>query len=159
LRRRLIEPDTKSGIMRPYGRWVRTLIPEFESLRIIDVTISHHSRKTFVWLLAGVLLFGQAVGISQACSTPSATPAMAFSDDMAGMDCANKVNPNACLQQCTAGDQSSSHVQIAVAEMPRLVVLTVATAFQSTASLSESVLSLAHSSGPPPSIRFCSFQL
>ncbi|HKQ24893.1 MAG TPA: hypothetical protein VJT81_10675 [Burkholderiales bacterium] len=121
--------------------------------------ISHHSRRSVAWVLAGALLFGQAVAISQACITPAATPAMAFSDDMADMDCAKKGNPNACLQQCTASDQNTSNGQVGVAEIPRIVVLMVTTAFNSTAPLSESVVNLAHSSGPPPSIRFCSFQL
>jgi hypothetical protein len=119
-----------------------------------------HSRRSVAWLVAGTLLFGQAVGISQACITPAATPAMAFSDDMADMvDCAKKGKPNACLQQCTATDQSTSNYPIAVAEIPRIVVLTVTTEFSSTAPLSVSAVNLAHSSGPPPTIRFCSFQL
>ena len=106
-----------------------------------------------------MLLFAQAVGIAQACNTSAASVAMAFSDDMADMDCAMKVNPNACLQQCTAGDQSTGHAQIAVAEMPRMMVITVVAELESTAPLAEFAVDLAHSSDPPPSIRFCSFQI
>jgi hypothetical protein len=84
---------------------------------------------------------------------------MAFDEDMAGMDCAQEGNPNACLQQCTANDQSTGQNQIFVAEIPQAGVLVVITLVDFTVRLSKSVINLGHPPGPPPSIRFCSFQI
>jgi hypothetical protein len=89
---------------------------------------------------------------------PDQKPAMAF-EDMAGMDCAAKVNPNACLQQYVGADQSASHVQVAVAAMPPPPVLTITVAGCQAILPAFQVVYSAHSPDPPPSIRFCSFQI
>jgi len=105
------------------------------------------------------LLFAQAIGVAQACVEATQSPAMAFADANHQGDCDKTVNQNACLQQYTAGDQSTTQFQVAVAEMPKLAVLTVAAAFDPGARLIGEVFCLAHSPDPPPSIRFCSYQL
>ncbi len=84
---------------------------------------------------------------------------MAFADTHQTGDCDKTVNKNACLQQYTAGDQSSAQVQVAVAEIPAIAVLTVPVAPDRGACPAVTLASLAHSPDPPPSIRFCSFQL
>lgn len=105
-------------------------------------------------LLVGALLFAQGLAIAQTC-VEEARPAMAFEES----DCHRPANPNDCLQQCTAGDQSSAYVQIVVAGLPGLAVLTVPGALDHGIRPAPTVLSLAHSPDPPPSIRFCSFQI
>ena len=84
---------------------------------------------------------------------------MAFADANHQGDCDETVNQNACLQQYTAGDQSSAQVQVAVAAMPAIAVLTVPVAPDRGACPAVTMASLAHSPDPPLSIRFCSFQL
>jgi hypothetical protein len=105
-----------------------------------------------------MLLFAQSLYAAQPCQMPAHDPAMAFTD-MAGMDCDNMGTPNACLQQCTADDQSTGQPQVAVAVMPVLPALTVPLSIDPAAALPESVIVLAHSPDPPHAIRFCSFQL
>lgn len=110
-------------------------------------------------LVVAAMLFAQAIGIAQACIEVSQSPTMAFEDANHEGDCEKTVNQNACLQQYTAGDQSTTQVQVVVAEMPRLAVLTISAAFDPDAKLVEAVFCPAHSPDPPPSIRFCSFQI
>jgi hypothetical protein len=105
-----------------------------------------------------MLLFGQSLSAALPCQMPDQTAAMAF-EDMAGMDCAQKVNPNACLQQYVGADQSTNHVQAGIADMSRLAVLTVQLADIGAALPVFRAARLAHSPDPPPSIRFCSFQI
>lgn len=105
------------------------------------------------------MLFAQAIGVAQACAEATQSPTMAFADANHKGDCEKTVNQNACLQQYTAGDQSTTQVQVAVAEMPRLAVLTIPAAFDPGARLIGAVFCPAHSPDPPASIRFCSFQL
>lgn len=105
-----------------------------------------------------MLLFAQSLYAAQPCKMLVHEPAMAFSD-MQDRGCHEKGALNACLQQCTADNQSTSQVQVAVAGMPPLPVLTVPAARDSSARLPDAVIVLARSPDPPPSIRFCSFQL
>ena len=116
-------------------------------------------RELTGWLIASALLFAQAVGAVHACVGAAQTPAMAFAELQHEGGCAKTVNQNACLQQCTADNQSTAQVQIAIAEMPALAVLTVPVALDSSARLPDAVIILARSPDPPSSIRFCSFQL
>lgn len=105
-----------------------------------------------------MLLFGQSLSAALPCQMPDRKPAMAF-EDMADMDCAQKVNPNACLQQYVGADQSTNHVQPGIADMSGLAVLTVPLADSGAAQPVFLPACLAHSPDPPLSIRFCSFQL
>jgi hypothetical protein len=97
--------------------------------------------------------------MSQACASPAATPAMAFNEDMAGMECDPNGNPNACLQQCIGADQSTNHVQVAVAAMPLLDALTLPVADRQIICPAFPIIHSVHSPDPPPAIRFCSLQL
>lgn len=108
-------------------------------------------------LLAAAMLFAQALTVAQACVEADARPAMAFEES----DCHRPANPNNCLQQCTAGDQSSAYVQVAIAGMPAMAVLSVPAASDpgTRPTMVVAVDFLAHPPDPPPSIRFCSFQI
>lgn len=105
-----------------------------------------------------MLLFAQSLYAAQPCEMAIHEPAMAFSD-MQDMGCHQKGSVNACLQQCTADNQSTSQLQVAVAEMPALPALTVSTVLDSGARFLDAVIVLARPPDPPASIRFCSFQL
>jgi hypothetical protein len=116
-------------------------------------------RRVICRLVAAVMFFAQAIGVAQACVEATQSPTMAFADPHHKDDCDKTVNKNACLQQYTAGDQSSAQVQVAVAAMPAIAVLTVPVAPVRVVCQAVRLVSLAHSPDPPPSIRFCSFQL
>ena len=116
-------------------------------------------RRAICRLVAAAMLFAQAIGVAQACIEATQSPTMAFAQSDHDGDCDKTVNKNACLQQYTAGDQSSAQVQVAVAAMPTIAVLTVPVAPVRGACPAVMLASLTHSPDPPPSIRFCSFQL
>src|SRR5713226_8923334 len=117
------------------------------------------SRRAICHLLTVGIFFAQAIGIAQACVEATQSPTMAFADPHQKGDCGKTVNKNACLQQYTAGDQSSAQVQVAVAAMPAIAVLTVPVAPVRLVRPAVTLTFLTHSPDPPPSIRFCSFQL
>jgi hypothetical protein len=110
-------------------------------------------------LVLAAMLFAQAIGVAQACSVAAHSPTMAFAQTQHEGNCSKTVNQNACLQQCTAGDQSSAHAEVAVAPTPALAVLIVEVAPPRVACPALASTSLFHSTDPPSSIRFCSFQL
>ena len=116
-------------------------------------------RRAVCRILTAGMLFAQAIGVAQACVEAEPSPAMAFTQTDHDADCGTPVNQNACLQQCTAGDQSSAQVQVAVAALPAIVALTVPVAPDAVVRAAVMSVSLSHSPDPPASIRFCSFQL
>ena len=120
---------------------------------------SRHIRKLTSWLLAGALLFAQAVGMAHACVGTAHSPAMAFAQTAHEGGCHQTMNRNSCLQQCTADNQNVAEVQVTIAELPALAGLTVPLAVDSSARLPDADVILARSPDPPASIRFCSFQL
>jgi hypothetical protein len=115
-------------------------------------------------LSIGLLLFAQAAAIAQACVGPEALPSMAFAEGPAA-ECHDAAptnphaNPNACLKNCTAGDQSTAQVPAAFAAMPATAVLTVPAQLESALVIARAEACELHSPDPPPSLRFCSFQL
>lgn len=121
-----------------------------------------HRIKT-ACLLIGVMLFAQAALIAQACATADATPAMAFADAIAEHGCdegaAAKPNRNACLQHCTAGDQTTAQVPAVMPAMPGVAVLTVPMAAENAVVIARAEAWQILSPGPSSSLRFCSFQL
>jgi hypothetical protein len=120
--------------------------------------LNRRAMRSLARLIVLMLLFGQSLSAALPCQMPEHKPAMAL-DDMAGMDCAQKGNPNSCLQQCTGADQSSNHVQVAFADLSQVAVLTVPVAVDRAVASQPPPVCLAHSPDPPPSIRFCSLQL
>lgn len=111
--------------------------------------------------MAGLLLFAQAIAIVEACVAAEAQPAMAFSETVqhAGCEGDSTVNPNACLQHCTSGSQSTVQFPVGLIERPSLVVLSVPVTPYADPVRPQSGTCNQPSTDPPRSIRFCSFQL
>lgn len=105
------------------------------------------------------MLFAQAIGIAQACIEATQSPTMAFANASHEGDCDKTVNKNACLQQYTAGNQSTVQIHVAVADMPKLAVLIVPTELDPGTGITKVVFCRSYFPDPPASIRFCSFQL
>ena len=120
--------------------------------------INRRKTRSLTGLVILMLLLALSLFAALPCQMPDSRAAMAF-DDMAGMDCAQKDNPNACLQQCTVADQSTNHVQVAVAPLALDAALTVAIADCQSVPQTFPLVHSFHSPDPPPSIRFCSLQL
>ncbi len=116
-------------------------------------------RRAMCRLLTAGMFFAQAIGIAHACIEAAPSPTMAFTQSEHDGDCSKTVNQNACLQQCTAGDQSSAQAGNAVAPMPALAVLIVPVAPDRGGCPAATLASLAQAPDPPPSVRFCSYQL
>ena len=110
-------------------------------------------------ILVGALLFAQVVNAAHACVAPALTPSMAFAQAADDGHCGKTINANSCLQQCTATDQSASHAEVPVLATPHVAILIVPRAAPVTVAQAVSAGTPHRSSDPPPSIRFCSFQL
>jgi hypothetical protein len=110
-------------------------------------------------VLIGAMLFAQLVNAGQACIMPALSPVMAFANADHHSDCAKRVNPNSCLQQSIATDQSFSHAELPVLGMSNVAVLTLPPALVATPSCVVATMVPHRSTDPPGSIRFCSFQL
>jgi hypothetical protein len=145
------QPDAKEG------SWCRVDWSKMAELIRIAMKIVHRQRRLLARFAIGLLLFAQAIGIVQACVDADAKPAMAFTEPMRGCNEESGTTANACLQHCTSGDQSTAQVYAGIAEMPRVAAwyLPVVT----TASNRPVARCSSRSTDPPPSIRFCSFQL
>ena len=110
-------------------------------------------------VLIGTMLFAHLVNAGQACVMPALSPAMAFAEAAHNGNCAKRINPNSCLQQSTATDQSFSHAELALSGMPNVAAFTLPRASVATTPYIVAVAVPHRSTDPPPSIRFCSFQL
>ena len=123
------------------------------------------TRKVVSGLSSLLFLFAQAVAIAQVCIAAGATPAMAFEADMAGQECHEAMpgspnpNPNACLQHCNAGDQTTAHMPADLPGLPGMVVLTLPILAETAPVSARAEACELHSPDPPRSLRFCSFQL
>lgn len=115
-------------------------------------------RNTVGRVIVATLLVAYAFNAAHACVASKATPATAFQNSDAG-DCEAMNAPNICLQHCTSNDQNAGYVVfIAIATSERAALILPRQARSSTpilVTLGESK----RSPDPPPSIRFCSFQL
>ena len=110
-------------------------------------------------VLVGAMLFAQLVNAGEACVMPALSPVMAFADADHHSDCAKRVNPNSCLQQSIATDQSFGQAELPVLGMPNVVVLTLPRELVAQTSYIVATAVPHRSTDPPPSIRFCSFQI
>ncbi|HWA12817.1 MAG TPA: hypothetical protein VHA15_06975 [Burkholderiales bacterium] len=120
-------------------------------------------RRLASWSLAGALVFAQMIGIAQVCASDT-TPAMAFSNEEMPPGCTDGSpavagNPNACLQHCNGGDQTSATPVAVVAGPPAVAVLAVRMPVEGIPLPLRNLACESHSPDPPPSIRFCSYQL
>ncbi|HXF15619.1 MAG TPA: hypothetical protein VN496_01370 [Burkholderiales bacterium] len=107
----------------------------------------------------GVMVFAQVANASQSCVAPEMSPIMAFSQDKQDDHCHKGVNPNSCLQQANASDQSLDHAQTPVFATSSVAILVLPWA--TDCAVPGAVLTAASSptTDPPPLIRFCSLQL
>lgn len=110
-------------------------------------------------VLLGVMLFGQVINGSHACVAPALSPAMAFAQSGDDGHCSNTINANSCLQQYTATDQSPSHADDSVLATADVAVLILPREVPATVSQAVSAAVPHRATDPPPSIRFCSFQI
>src|SRR5690349_14040592 len=116
-------------------------------------------------LAATLLLFAQTVAIAQACIAVDATPAIAFTEVSGVQGChgdgpvSPQPNPNACLQHCTAGDQTTAQAPAALPALPSVAVLTVPVLTENVTMFARAHACELNSPDPPRSLRFCSFQL
>ncbi len=113
-------------------------------------------------LMLGLVLFAQGIVVATACvvSGTSAVQAYAIEQNAAAMPCHNEklANANSCLGHCTQSDRISvdqHNVQLAA---PVSVSSWVSARSQAQSKRPASSLEyLALNTGPPISIRFCSF--
>ena len=110
-------------------------------------------------VLIGAMLFAQLVNAGQACVVPVLSPAMAFAQADHDSNCAERVNPNSCLQQATATDQSFSQADLPALGMPNVAVITLPRELVVATSYVVATAVPHRSADPPLAIRFCSFQL
>jgi phospholipase/lecithinase/hemolysin len=106
-------------------------------------------------VLIALAAFVQFMGVVQACADLEFKVSMAFQSQ----DCHKPSNPNHCLQQCTAADQSSAVVQIALPGAMEVSVLQLPNlpAAGRSRIYAENGIPKAHD--PPPTLRFCTFLL
>jgi hypothetical protein len=106
------------------------------------------------------MLLMQGVQFAQACLADIHHPVMAFKGGHCGTPGQGHANPNACLTQCLQSDQSNSNHQLEIPSAPLVgvLVLPAITTVCPPAPSGHSVVG-AVETGPPPSIRFCSFLL
>ena len=125
---------------------------------------SSHTTRWIARLILGLALFAQGVLTANACDGLHASATQAFAAkaaDMAGMPCHDEDSPNAnaCLAHCTQGDQVNVD-QLSPAFIPARVVALVAVVPASSVVLTSYFTSrILLNTGPPVSIRFCSFQI
>lgn len=110
-------------------------------------------------VLVGALLFAQVISAAHACAGAAHSPTMAFAQADHEGDCTETDNANACLQECTADDQSTAQVQAGVAARPMLAVLILPRKAPATVSPLVAAEVIHRSTDPPLSIRFCSLTL
>ena len=113
-------------------------------------------------LMLGLVLFAQGIVAANACIVPSASPSQAYAiEQNAGvMPCHEEeiTNDNACLGHCTQTDRISVDQYNVPLAAPVSVVSWVTTRPQvQSMRPASSPEYLALNTGPPISIRFCSF--
>ena len=119
-------------------------------------------RKT-MWLsrlMLVAVLFAQGILAAHACVAPTASAAQALSMESGNeMSCheSKKLTANECLMHCTQGDQVNLDQQPIASVAVNEVVLQVASPAVQRIILISEYSPLALNTGPPLSIRFCSF--
>lgn len=114
--------------------------------------------------MLGLALFAQGVVAANACDVLRGNATQAFAVEAIEaeeMPCHDAVssNANACLAHCTQGDQVSVDQSSPVFVAPNVVTLVVDAPAQVAVSPSYVTAHAALNTGPPVSIRFCSFQI
>lgn len=114
--------------------------------------------------MLGLGLFAQGVIAANACDVLRGNATQAFAVDTAkatGMHCHDEVAPNAnaCLAHCTQGDQVSVDQIVPVFVAPGIVTLVVDVPVPVVVTPSYFTSRVALNTGPPVSIRFCTYQI
>jgi hypothetical protein len=124
---------------------------------------SQRKTRWLARLMLVVALFAQSILAAHACVAPDASAAQAVAMESANeaMPCHEtaKLSANACLMHCTASDQLGLDQHTMVAVPVNEHVLLVALPQVQHLALSSSHTPLLLNTGPPLSIRFCSFLL
>jgi|tagenome__1003787_1003787.scaffolds.fasta_scaffold20619643_1 hypothetical protein len=118
------------------------------------------SAITLCRLLLGIIMFAQVVDAVQACIAPGMSPVMAFVQHTHNDHCNKRPNPNSCLQQSTASDQTFDHTETPVFAASSVAILTLP--WDSDCAIVGAILPVAPSpsaADPPTAIRFCTLQL
>jgi hypothetical protein len=126
--------------------------------------LSSHTTRRIARLMLGLALFAQGVMTANACDVLNGNATQAFAakaPDMPGMHCHDEASPNAnaCLAHCTQGDQVNVDQVIPVFLAPSVVTLLVDVPASVSVVPSYFTSRIALNTGPPVSIRFCSFQI
>lgn len=129
--------------------------------QLLTMNLSQRKTQYLSRLTLAVVLFAQGILAAHACVGPVAGAAQSFAVLQAAetMPCheAAKVNPNECLMHCTQSDQVNLD-QHAMAALPvNEVVLHVVMPAMQHKVLATELTPLVLNTGPPLSIRFCSF--
>ncbi|MDO8414345.1 MAG: hypothetical protein Q7S51_11220 [Gallionellaceae bacterium] len=117
--------------------------------------------KWLARLMLGLVLFTQGIVGASACLTAGASPAQAYAahPNTTAMPChaVAQPNTNACLQQCTQADQVSLDHSISTVAPVAVAILTLPLSTTPINHLQVYPSHVALNTGPPLSIRFCSF--
>ncbi len=125
---------------------------------------SSHTTRWIARLMLGLVLFAQGVVAANACDVVRGNISQAFASqetEAMEMHCHDETatNTNACFVHCTQGDQVGvdqiSPVFVASTNVTLLVDIPAQTVTAPSYFTSRAALN----TGPPASIRFCSFQI
>lgn len=114
--------------------------------------------------MLGLMLFAQGIVAANACDvlTGNVNQAFALSSEESAEPCHDNVasNANACLDHCTQGDRVGVDQITPAFVIPNTPVLRIELTEESAIPPTYLTTSkIAADSGPPVSIRFCSFQI
>lgn len=126
--------------------------------------LPQHTTRWIARFMLGLLLFAQGVVAANACNAADGNVTQAFAvsqADETAMHCHEDEvpNANACFVHCTQGDQVNVDQHVPVFVAPSVVTLVVDVPASVSAISTSSIARVALNTGPPVSIRFCSFQI
>ncbi len=125
------------------------------------MTLSQRKNRYLTRLVLAAVLFAQGILAAHACVEPVAGAAQAVSgkQSVETMHCheVESVNPNECLMHCTQSDQVNLDQHSMAALPANKVVLHVVMPYSQHKVNAVEYTPLVLNTGPPLSIRFCSF--
>jgi hypothetical protein len=125
---------------------------------------SSHTTRLIARLMLGLVLFAQGVVAANACDVVSGNISHAFATEETSapeMHCHDEAatNANACFVHCTQGDQVNVDQISPVFVASSIVTLLVDVHAPVAVTPSYFTSRIALNSGPPVSIRFCTYQI
>lgn len=125
------------------------------------MNLMHGKTKYLARLMLALVLFAQGTLAAHACVTPSDNMMQMLAGEVVGssMPCheVEKPNLNACQMHCTLSEQLNMDQQTPLAIAVSPIVLSVAIVATDIDFISYNSQPVALNSGPPISIRFCTF--